>query len=93
MLMPERKMSDRRGIAQQNNVTISSNYRGEYFRIWPKICQPVLNIVILFNLYFDIFSARPRPLVKIRPSRAIPQGNKLRTDALIRKFFRFCELA
>jgi hypothetical protein len=46
-------------IAQQNNVAVLSIYGDEYFRIWPKICQLTLNIVDLFNLYFDIFSARP----------------------------------
>ena len=37
------------------------------------------------------FQRPPDRLVKIRLSRAVRQGNKLRTDGLIRNFFRFCE--
>jgi hypothetical protein len=52
-----------------------------------------VHIEYLSFTYFSLQHDRhpPQPMVKIRSARIDSQENKLRTNWLIRKFFRFCD--
>jgi hypothetical protein len=91
MLTPKRKFEVCRGLrpAQQRNNfknlgTYSLSVGSEYYEVKAEYFHFILSSLRHFH-------RPPDWLVKIRPSRARPQGNKLRTEVLIRNFFRFCE--